>query len=184
MDSEDRDTLIVGLDDSNHAGTAKGEIVVATFSYLPEDSIVRRWRNRRDRSQVGGWLKDPRRDFLFMILSAEKYRHSPLNLPTVAPEMIGRFVSLYGAPKTLKVYFDGHLTSNAKKEVRARLSGISGIERITLDNFIKKHNHASGFSKRPFCPAVVYCADTIANYLYSQTTSQELLEHPKLISSP
>jgi len=35
--------LYVGLDDSNHAGTNTGEIIVASFSFFHEDGIVRKY---------------------------------------------------------------------------------------------------------------------------------------------
>ncbi len=40
-------TVYIGIDDSNHAGTAKGEVIAAGFSFLPEDRIVRQWPNKR-----------------------------------------------------------------------------------------------------------------------------------------
>ena len=40
-------SLYVGLDDSNHAGTSKGEIIVAVFSPIHEDSLVKGWGNGR-----------------------------------------------------------------------------------------------------------------------------------------
>ena len=40
-------TVYIGIDDSNHAGTAKGEVIAAVFSFLPEDRIVRQWPNKR-----------------------------------------------------------------------------------------------------------------------------------------
>ena len=53
----DPGVLYIGADDSNHAGTnVKGEIVVATFSRLHEDSVVQEFPNRRDSYSTEKWL--------------------------------------------------------------------------------------------------------------------------------
>src|SRR3989344_8244569 len=160
-------TLIVGADDSNHAGTSKGEIIVATFSFLLEDSVVKPFPNNRDYQRCLNWLKSKERDYLFSILASEKYRHSSSNLVSATPELVKAFMESRNIEDyDLKIYLDGILSKEGKNTLRNSLLGFRGIERIVIDNFIKKNINRDGFSKKPYCPAVVYHADILAHTLY------------------
>jgi hypothetical protein len=170
--------IIVGADDSNHAGTAKGEIIVAAFSFLPEDALVKKFPNVRDFRATEHWLDSPNRDYRYAILTAKKYRHSSQNLVEIVPFLIKGYLDEQDLDvKILSVFLDGRLAGGNRGKIRGDFLGFRGIENIVVDNFIKKKHTVRGkVEKHPECPAVVYHADIIANYLYSTT-----LENPKLI---
>jgi len=175
--------LIVGADDSNHAGDSKGEIIVFTFSRDYEDSIVKKFKNIRNHEMLKNWLNYPNHDYLFGILTAEKYRHSHSNLIEISSKLITAYLDyneIY--VKTLKINFDGIMDRGSRENLRKRFLGVRGIEKVIVNNFIKKYRTPEGkISKRPRCPAVVYYADVLANYLYSSKTFGELSTHEKLI---
>ena len=186
-------TLYVGGDDSNHAGEfPPGEFLVATFSFHHEDSIVTEFPNRRDYSRFVEWIKDPGRDYRFVVRRTEHHRHSCLNLPAVMPALVGSFIkdyqkmfagsSDYVPVEQLNVYLDGFLNGQAKRGLKEDLRGLPGIERAVVDNFIKKKPRAMGVSKRPVCPTVVYMADIVANQLYVQNRGTiKLVGHEKMV---
>jgi hypothetical protein len=181
--SKEVETLVVGLDDSNHAGISKGEIVAATFSLVKEDGIVRDFPNSRSKSGLEKWLSSESRDYRFDILNAEIYRHSNQNLVSCAPELIKKYLedeSLF--PKELKVYLDGRLERGLRDYLRQQFFGFHGIERVIVDNFIKKRTNSQGrISKRPHCPAVVYYADILAHNLYKKSF-EKLSKDSRLVS--
>lgn len=168
---KERKDLIVGGDDSNHAGTAEGEIIIATFSFFPEDSLVKRFPNNRDYKFVTDWLNSSERDFRFALLTSEKYRHSSENLIEIIPSLIFSYMEEENVfTENLKIYLDGRLSSGNREEIRNKFRNYRGIENVIVDNFIKKRfNERGKIIKRPECPTVTYCADVLANYLYSTT---------------
>lgn len=175
--------LIVGADDSNHAGKSKAEIIVAVFSQLYEDGIVSSHKNVRNYEECSKWLKNPFRDYRFAILTSEKYKHSARNLEEITPLLVDNFLGEKTiSPLILKIYLDGILSKEGKRFFREKFSKYEGIEEVAVDNFIKKNKKINGnLSKRPRCPLVVYYADILANYLFSQKTFEELSQHKKLV---
>lgn len=181
-------TLQVGLDESNHAPSKdspyvrQGEIVVATFSYRPEDGIVKKHKNARDYQLLEGWLDDEERDFRFTMLNGEQFHHncSSKNLIYCAPALINAFLNDNPCPlpKILKSYFDGALHL-PKRAVRELLVEETGIAKIVVDNFIKKKKEGNK-QKRPNCPPLVYMADVQADVLL-HTLYRELANHPKFV---
>ena len=178
MARKEIETLIVGGDDSNHAGTAKGEIIVATFSFLQEDSIVKSFPNTRNYPETLKWLDSTSRDYRYSLLTSEKYRHSDQNLVAIVPILIRGYMEeneIYA--KCLKVFLDGRLQKGSRKIITDEFLGNFGIESIVVDNFIKKNTFAkNNFEKHPRCPAVVYHADALANHIYSTS-----LENSRLV---
>ena len=170
--------LVVGADDSNHAGTSKGEIIVATFSFLPEDALVKRFPNVRDCEETEFWLKSPNRDYRYALLTARGYRHGNQNLIEVVPFLIKGYLNEQDFDvKNLSIFLDGRLVRGNRGKMREVLFGFRGIESVVVDNFIKKKLTSKGrIEKHPECPAVVYHADVLAHQLYCAT-----LEDPKLI---
>lgn len=163
------DTLYVGGDDSNHAGDSRGEIIVATFSSISEDSFVRSFSNYRDYHSLSKWLSSPHRDYLFGVLVSEKYRHSHSNLVHAVPILISNFLAENDLRiKTLKIYLDGRLDTGVREFFKEKFRKIHGIETVVVDNFIKKNKSCRGVSKRPYCPAVVYHADILAHDLFTK----------------
>ncbi len=179
-----REEIIFGADDSNHAGTAKGEINVVVSSFLKADGIVAHFPNRRNFELTKTWLENSQRDYLFAILVGESYRHSPANLVYSAPRLIEKFLEendIYAGK--LKIFLDGFLKKEGKDEVREFLIGKRGVEQVVVDNFTKKTKFYNGrIAKHIMSPAVLYHADVISNMLYSTITTEELLAHEKLRS--
>ncbi len=178
MPVKEVERLIVGADDSNHAGTSKGEIIVATFSFLTEDSIVRRFPNVRDFESTEFWLSSPNRDYRYALLTAERYRHSSQNLVEVVPLLLKEYLDERDLMvKNLKIFLDGRLAMSNRRRMREEFLKFRGIEGVVVDNFTKKKPTPTGKTeKHPQCPAVVYHADILANRLY-----HEALENPRLI---
>lgn len=168
--------LYVGADDSNHAGDTKGEIIVATFSFDREDSIVKNFPNTREKNVADKWLSLPRKNFLFSILTSEEYRHSSQNLVKIVPNLIDEYLARNSfLVDRLNIYFDGRIESNSREGLRQRFLGRHGIEQVVVDNFIKKINHGRNhIEKHPRCPSLVYYADIIAHYLYRDKTFGQL----------
>lgn len=160
------DILYIGGDNSNHAGTTKGEIIVSTFSFLKKDSLVKRFKNRRNYSLTKEWLINPKRDYRLTALLSEKYRHSNQNLAEIVPKMIeGYLVEEDISPKQVEIYLDGFLKNSSKMQVKKAIKERLGIEKVLVENFIKKNKNSKGtIEKRPTCPALVYHADVLANY--------------------
>lgn len=175
--------LYVGADDSNHAGTTKGEIIVATFSFDHADSIVKDFPNTRDARAAGAWLTQPEHDYRFTILTAEEYRHSSQNLVKVVPRLVDEYL-VQGAPsiRGLNLYFDGRLDSGARQHLKDYFTGRHGIEHVIVDGFIKKIPNGKGKQeKHPHCPPLVYFADIISHQLYQERTFEELSTDPRLV---
>ncbi len=175
--------LSVGADDSNHAALSpKYELNVTPFSTVYEDSLVKPFPNTRDYESTRKWIADPRRDFRFGILTKEKYSHTSNNLVVVIPKIILLYLDEKDlSPETLKIYFDGRIDQGSRANIRDFFVGKRGIERVVVDNFIKKRRGPRGeIIKRPNCPAVVYHADVLASSLLG-LRAQELFSHPKLV---
>jgi hypothetical protein len=177
--------LFSGFDDSNHAGSSKGEIIVAVFSTIHEDSIVKPCLNRRDYSAVSEWLENPQRDYCFTILTAEKFRYSNQNLALVAPFLLREYLrkNIEFNPQKVKLYLDGRLDARGKSLIRANIGEkIPTIPEIIIDSFIKKGKNRRGhIQKHPECPFLVYAADVLANQLLNMSLN-ESLTHDKLIN--
>ena len=159
-------TLYVGGDDSNHAGTSKGEIIVSTFSILEEDSIIKKFKNKRSYSLTKSWLENQSRDYRLTALVADKYRHSNQNLAEIVPLMIeGYLVEENIFPEKLNIYLDGFLKNSSANHVKKAIKERLGIEKIIVQGFTKKNKNSEGnVEKRPNCPTLVYHADVLANY--------------------
>ena len=176
------ETLCVGMDDSNHAGTTKGEIILATFSFSLEDSVVRTFKNNRDSEYALGWIseQDKRRDYRFTLLFDEEARRRSTNLVYTAPLLIRNFIKDH--PETevdsLKLYLDGPLSLQSKRYLKHEFRDFSDF---VVGNFIKKRvNRVGRTMKRPICPPLVYVADIYANRMFYESLNN-CLQHPKFI---
>lgn len=168
------ETLIVGLDDSNHAGTTKGEIIAGVFSTIHGDSLVTRFPNKRDYDSLQPFFENENRDYNFTILTSELYRHSNQNLIALAPFLIKSYLKSSGKNfRNLKLYLDGQMNLDGKRFIR---NNIPYFEKIVVDNFIKKERIKDKIVKRHNCPKVVYIADTLANSLF-RTPAGELFQN-------
>jgi len=178
----DQDTLYVGGDDSNHAGNSKCEIIVATFSRFCEDGTVRDFSNTRNYSNLSSWVNSKFRDYRFGLLVREEYRHSNLNLIAIIPDMIKKFLDEEELKiKNLKIYLDGRCGKETE-EIKDKLCGFHGIEKVAVKGFIKKQKNEKGnISKHPRCPIVTYYADLLAHDLFTTKTFEELVNHEKLV---
>lgn len=172
--------LLVGGDDSNHAGDSKGEIIVATFSQIYDDRTIEKFLNRRDIDKTFKWINSDQRDYLFTVLSEERYRHSSANLVEIIPFLTKEyFMQKSILPKTLEISLDGALNRDGKQKIRDEFPY---IEKVIVDNFTKKRRTRSGnICKYPRCPSVVYYADVLANFLYRNRSLDELISDEKFV---
>jgi hypothetical protein len=165
-----RKVLYVGIDDSNHAGKNKGEVVLATFSFLHEDSLVKKFPNKRDSRMVEEWIKNPARDYRFAILEDEKFRHCSTNLPYAAPGLVRSFLKDYGGEiEKIKLYLDGLMHREHKEALRKEFCDFPFV----VDNFIKNqgiHN----------CPSLVYMADILSHQIYLEGFEDESRKRKKV----
>ena len=163
-------TLYVGLDDSNHAGKRKGEIVVATFSFAYEDSIVQSFGKRSHHGEVDDWLSLPGRNYNFTLLSGRKFKHRHNNLPHAAKVLVPEFLDeLNPKPNKLELFFDGELINYQICELKR---DFSYIREVKITNFVKEkgcHN----------CPKLVYIADSLAHHHYEEYES--ILENRRFV---
>lgn len=173
-------TLYVGGDESNHGDESRAEIDVATFSRLEEDSIVVPFPNRKHHSALDSWLSSSDRDYLFAILSSEKYRSLGSNLPFSIPDLIYRYLPQQEClPRRINIFLDGQISPQRLRNMKEDISRFYRGE-VGIQTFIKKQRNSSGnLVKRPNCPAVVYYADIISNTL-NHFPAGELFAHPKL----
>ena len=176
------EVLLVGADDSNHAGLNKqGEINTIVISFLKEDGIIQDFPNRRDFEGAKKWLKNFERDYRFTFLFDESYRHSPFNLMYSFPRIIDKFLEENNLDvKTIKIFLDGQLKKTGKEEIRNFFSGKKGIENVVVDNFIKKNIGENGRKVKHITgPSVLYYADVISHMMYHMPTGESLI-HEKL----
>jgi len=181
--SSKRGILYVGGDDSNHAGTAKGEIMVGTFSFLKEDSIVQNFKNRRDYQKTLRWLENPSRDYRLTALVLEKYRHSSQNLVEIIPKLTEKYILNKKLNiEQINIYLDGRLNRGSRNQIRNFFRERLGIEKVVVDNFLKKNKNKNGkVEKHPFCPPLVYHADVLANHLNTLPSYLELTKSNKFM---
>ena len=174
-------TLYVGLDDSNHAGDSEGDILVATFSFDSRDSLVQKFKNRKDYQALSNWLGqiESPKDYRFGIILGDT-QSTPLrttqpNLPLAAPYLIEDFMLTYQGPEIsqLSIYLDGIMKPTHKKYLK---DYFNKYNKILVDNFIKIQNIHN-------CPKVIYMADILASELYSMKFPQ-LNHHPKRVNLP
>lgn len=173
-----KNELYIGLDDSNHAGKTKQEIIVSIFSTFKEDSIVKKFPNRRDYEKTMNLLKSKKRDYRFLLLPHEISKSNKYNLPLVAPYLIEDYLnanSIKDYETNIYLYFNGDLKNNWKKILKEDFKDFKGLEMKT-------------FSSRGKQPLMVKLADTLANMLYrspfnklSQNKSFILVPEEKII---
>lgn len=165
-ETESKDTLYIGVDDSNHAGkNKKGEIILATFSYNPFDGKVQRQSSRRDAQRVSSWIGETGHDYRFAILSDEDSRHRSYNVVLIAPLLIGAYLAEV-RPKIsrLSIACDGPVRKNHKQYIRVNFPEYT----VQVEGFIKKSYHGGKLQSSHIMPYVVSTADTWANWLYTQ----------------
>ena len=169
-------TLYVGLDDSNHSTQNKrAEIIVATFSFLKEDSIKQKWPNRKRYDEANRWIDPPKRDYRFLTLEGEEFTGTRFNLCLAAPYLINDFRSEFEEQiEGIKVYLDGLQLSKHKEILREELRG--EFPKVIVDSFQKRMGV-------PDCPKVVDIADIWANTIYTDSAGK-FLNNPKRVLVP
>jgi len=171
-------TLYVGGDESNHGDRSRAEIDVATFSRLEEDSILRKFPNRRDYDKLDIWLNRSDRTYLFAFLSSEAHRSHGLNLPVSIPDLLTLFLAKLTTPPTsIQIFLDGQIPQRRLKSMAEVISRFYSGE-VEISTYTKKRKNAKGnMRKGPTCPAVVYYADVLAARL-NDSTAGNLFQHP------
>lgn len=165
--------IYVGVDDSNHSGDRKGDIILATFTDQKSYGLVKNLGKGRDTQQVAELLKFKEIDYRFAVLFDEVLRRIQPNLPLVAPFLIEDYLTSFPLPEKLKVFFDGQLKGWHKELLRERFEPRIGQGNLTINNFIKRqgvHN----------CPRIVYFADVLSNQVYGGTFD-EIMENPRRV---
>lgn len=177
------DVLYVGADDSNHAGDSRGEIILTTFSWIHEDSLVRGFKNRGNYREASQWLKCDGRDYRFTVCTSEEFRYSNQNLSIVAPYLIEDFLKTNKREfDKLCIYLDGRLSGVNKRELRESLADLCNSGNIVVDNFIKKQRVGGKIRRGYHCPKSVWVADILANNLCREGGSvEEMRTHEKMV---
>jgi len=176
MAIEDPVILYAGIDDSNHAGDRKGDIIAATFSFNKADSICGPFPNTKNVCGLYRWLGEDgeERDFRFLQLFDDNLRCVQPNIPVVAPKLVMDFVNSYdGKIDGLKLYIDGKMARRHKMYLRSFFD--ERFKTFVVDNFIKHQGVPRKYNNS------VYMADTLASDLYSQDFAT-ISEHQKRIS--
>lgn len=179
--------LYCGCDDSNHKGQEGHEIILATFSFFIEDNKFLKFKNRKncragDKEQVEEnartWMRDAARDYRFTALTREEAVYDS-NIPLALPTLVARYME--DCPYDidgLRVYIDGNLN---RKNKDAILEELSGIERVGIENVVKKRHGKKRIRPRTItCPKVLWAADIWANLIYRQGVENNL-RHPKRV---
>tara|TARA_B100002003_G_C14145063_1_gene550546 strand:- start:354 stop:926 length:573 start_codon:yes stop_codon:yes gene_type:complete len=169
----DKKILYVGIDDSNHAGDEKGDIIAATFSFNHKDSLVGRFPNHKDDLAYSKWVNDPseQRDYRFVTLFNTELRHTQPNIPLVVPELLESFLEEQDEEiDGIKIYIDGILRGHHKTQLRDVFS--ERYAPFVVANFVKKHGAPHKYNN------MVYMADTLASSLYAE---ESISENPKRI---
>jgi len=188
----DRSTLYVGLDESNNIADPlnRGEIITATFSYSPEDSVERDYPKRRDYRTLTRWLggEGKERDYRFAILTNDELRRFTPNAPLVVPALIDSYLmgqlnlGISELPENLSLSIDGILPKIQREYLKDRFSG--SFETIRVKNYIKRRRVASRKRKgeRVRGPRMIQMADILANSLYNgQDGEGAKIENPKTL---
>lgn len=179
--------LYVGGDDSNHGNKKKrGEVIVATFSILPEDSQIEKLGNKRDFGFAFNYVSSSGRDWNFTIRGGDQYFGKSQNIPLVLPTLIQCY--LHNHPnhdiREVSTFIDGELKNDSKSRFLEDVANVkwhTSLE-VSIMGFTKKRvARAGGFSKSYHCPRLVWVANSIANYLGGQKT-YDVFEHPKMIT--
>jgi hypothetical protein len=171
----EKQTLIVGLDNSNHAGQRFGEIIAATFSFNPADNEIKYFGTGKNYARVNYWFKDNDnpRDYRFGVLIDEKFKHIHQNIPIATPDLVVTFLEkLSFVPLNLDLHIDGNLDSEDRQFLRGAFKGV--FQNVGVHNYIKHQNVHR-------CPMPVYAAHVKASGLYSSGGFSEITEDPKFV---
>ncbi|MBI4155331.1 hypothetical protein HY498_04565 [Candidatus Woesearchaeota archaeon] len=166
--------LYVGGDDSNHAGSSKGEIILATFSFCYKDSVVYEFSNKRDFQKAIEWMKNGR-DYRFTLLTDEKYRESSSNLVEIVPHLIWDWLITNKdlGIEEIHLFLDGRLNGFEKRKLVNEFQDF----KFSVYNFTKKLRNKDGHISKMFRePNVVYMADVWANMFFRNKSLEQLLD--------
>jgi hypothetical protein len=152
--------LGIGIDESNHGGTRKEEIVVAAFSMNHQDTIAKDFPNRRNQEILTSWMTKPGTDYRVTTIPHEKGRFKT-NLQKVTPFLVRAYLEdKLLEVDSLEIYLDGSLNRNARKAIKNTIPRYTE-DQIKVEAFTKRRDGR----KRPHCPTLVYIADMIAHNL-------------------
>ena len=169
--------LYVGLDDSNHAGRTKGEIIVATFSLEHKNSVFKGFPNRRKRDKAKSFFQEQDNDYRFTILMHETVskRSSSLNLAVSTYPLIESYLEQTGLEiDKLKVYLDGQLGAETRIELRENLRPLC-VDTMVTNNIKKTPLRMNN---------LLYIADIQASNLFRDNTVAKLFRNDKFVPIP
>lgn len=185
--------LSVGFDDSNHLGQVKAEIDVAVFSLYPEDRETRRHPSRRKYEETKQWLQAEERAYRYTILTGSQLmgrqgKYNSTNLPFAAPYLVRSYLASLPDGKRrqiggLGLYFDGRISDEDIASLKFCFRDFPNFE---AEAFVKKSREGRNrkSSKRFFCPAVVYRADTLASDFFRSMQPLEKVNLAELVRDP
>lgn len=166
--------LAVGADDSNHAGpNKKGEIIVNVFSFVEEDFAIKHYSNRRDVERALKWTELEGRDYRYTILTDEASRHRRDNLVLVSSILTKAYLKDKEInPKEIFFYLDGPIRKYEEYFIEQDFPEYD----VSVKGFTKKSSFGRyKSSKNLVGPLVIPIADTLANFLYSEKSLDNLL---------
>lgn len=170
--------LYVGLDDSNHAGKRKGEIITAVFSHIYEDSLKTHFPRERkieEDIQSKNWIgKKRKRDFRFTILTHNISSKNSYNLFLVAPYLIQNYLEKIYPPDLdkIEIYFDGKMMKSWEEMLQEDFKKIIPIGCFNFTGPNKTN-----------VPYVLGVADRISHFLFKGEFGNldSLLKNPKMV---
>lgn len=170
------ETLYVAMDDSNHCGDRKGDIIVAPFSFDSQDVIIKQFKNRRDREVLKKWVGSSiqyglPKDYCFAILLDDTLRRLQPNIALVAPPLIDSIILNHPRVENVELYIDGIVKSKFKDYIRDYFK--PKFPKFKVQNFIKR-NHIH------YCPKLIYIAHILAHDIYDGSF-EEIVENQKRV---
>jgi hypothetical protein len=180
-------TLIFGGDESNHHELNDyPEVCVHVCSSVLSDREVYTYGPRRNYNLVIEYLKDPRRDYRFVLINRREInppRHN--NLPVVNKSLVLPFIGLY-KPDRIEIYLDGVIMREDKDLIKKNLPKLE----VYIEGFVKHFKQSLNppnrrikdkiNSKQFKQPLIVKIADEISHNLF-KLPLEELASHPKRV---
>ena len=178
-------TLYVGLDESN-CNTYRGEeVIVAVFSYDPNDSkdqTITNSKSHRSHISLDRLLGHADRSYLFTLWKNGKERNpKPSHLVRAAPSLVSEYLKRNLSPhreiESLVLHIDGKLDSTSKLFLKKELKD-------SLQIPFEIYEYPKGKRKMIIYPRIVQIADVLSHDLYHRSCGNEknkIIERPQFV---
>jgi len=180
-------TLYVGLDESN-CNTYRGEeVIVAVFSYDPNDSKDQRITNsksHRSHISLDSLLGHADRSYLFALWkNGKELNPKPSHLVRAAPFLVSEYLkkeklSHHREIESLVLHIDGKLDPDSKLFLEEKL-------KASLQIPFEIYEYPKGNRKKIIYPRIVQIADVLSHDLYCLSCGNkkdEIIERPQFVS--